>query len=196
MTSTPPTITSVSTIGKILIMALVCGALLSLTHSLSRDQISENQQAFETQQLLEVVGNPNIRLVEQAGEYQLIQNGQDIGHLRSVVTNEGYNGEIRFWLATTHSGEVLGVRVIRHQETPGLGDKLELVVSDWILDFNATSLDNRSWDVKKFGGDFDQFSGATITPRAVVLAIKAELEAQPSAQSPTQPPTEPQGAES
>ena len=72
-------------------------------------------------------------------------------------------------------GTVTGVRVLNHKETPGLGDKIDLRVSDWILSFNqeVVSEDNmQDWQVKKDGGQFDQFTGATITPRAVVQAVK------------------------
>ena len=73
---------------------------------------------------------------------------------------------------------VLGVRVIEHKETPGLGDKIELAVSNWITSFNGKSFskDNLApWQVKKDGGEFDQFTGATITPRAVVGAVREAL---------------------
>ena len=71
------------------------------------------------------------------------------------------------------------VRVISHKETPGLGDKIEAKRNDWILQFAGLSLDNpdkNNWKVKKDGGQFDQFTGATITPRAVVNAIRGALE--------------------
>ena len=74
---------------------------------------------------------------------------------------------------------VAGVRVVNHKETPGLGDKVDLKKSDWILSFNGKSLVNPEadgWDVKKNGGEFDQFTGATITPRAVIYQIAQVLE--------------------
>jgi electron transport complex protein RnfG len=76
-------------------------------------------------------------------------------------------------------GKLLGVRVVSHAETPGLGDKLELAKSDWILSFTGRSLDDpppKGWAVKKDGGEFDQWTGATITPSAVVKAVKRGLE--------------------
>lgn len=69
----------------------------------------------------------------------------------------------------------MGARVTRHYETPGLGDKIELRLSDWITHFSGKSLrsdNDKSWAVKKDGGMFDQFTSATITPRAVVNAVK------------------------
>ena len=64
---------------------------------------------------------------------------------------------------------------MQHSETPGLGDKIEIKKSPWILSFKDTNLQNKSWEVKKNGGDFDSFTGATITPKAVVLAVKELL---------------------
>jgi len=88
---------------------------------------------------------------------------------------DGYSGAINLVVAVDQLSTVLGARVVQHKETPGLGDKIELRVSDWILDFTGVryeeALDHR-WQVKKDGGQFDQFTGATITPRAVVNAVK------------------------
>ena len=87
----------------------------------------------------------------------------------------GYSGDIRLLVGLDPKGEILGVRVIEHHETPGLGDKIELRISNWILNFTHQSINERNlieWAVKKDGGKFDQFSGATITPRAVVNQTK------------------------
>jgi electron transport complex protein RnfG len=92
---------------------------------------------------------------------------------------QGYGGAINLMLGIDASGKLLGVRVISHSETPGLGDKIELSKTHWILGFNGLSLSNTpesDWHVKKDGGRFDQFSGATITPRGVVKAVHAGLE--------------------
>jgi electron transport complex protein RnfG len=89
---------------------------------------------------------------------------------------EGYSGEIRYLMGVDRLGNITGVRILSHTETPGLGDKIELAKSDWVLSFNGRSLSNTPlWAVKKDGGDFDQFSGATITPRAVVRGIHKAL---------------------
>ncbi|MCE0495524.1 RnfABCDGE type electron transport complex subunit G [Vibrio salinus] len=85
---------------------------------------------------------------------------------------EGYSGLITYLIGVNLDGVIQGVRIISHSETPGLGDKIELAKSPWILSFNHRSLKNTPvWAVKKDGGDFDQFSGATITPRSVVRGI-------------------------
>lgn len=95
------------------------------------------------------------------------------------IAPDGYAGPISLVMGVDRNGEILGVRVIAHLETPGLGDKIEVTKSKWVLGFNGKSLDNLSveqWAVKKDGGVFDQFSGATITPRKVVQAIKRGLD--------------------
>ena len=87
------------------------------------------------------------------------------------IYGTGYAGEIKLMLGVDAEGNMLGVRVLAHKETPGLGDKIEVKKGDWILRFTGMSLGNppaEKWEVKKDGGQFDQFAGATITPRAVV----------------------------
>ncbi len=95
------------------------------------------------------------------------------------VTANGYAGDIDVLMGVDPQGEILGVRVLSHAETPGLGDKIETAKGDWIRGFEKLSLDNTpdaAWAVKKDGGRFDQFSGATITPRGVVAAVHLGLE--------------------
>lgn len=91
----------------------------------------------------------------------------------------GYSGTINMLLGIDSQGNVTGVRVINHKETPGLGDNIELSKSSWILSFDGKSLQNtteQQWHVKKDGGEFDAFTGATITPRAVVKGIHESLQ--------------------
>lgn len=93
-------------------------------------------------------------------------------------TGQGYAGDIDLLLGLDTDGTVLGVRVLRHSETPGLGDRIEVERDDWILGFDGRSLANtppKDWQVRKDGGDFDQFTGATITARAVVEAVHEAL---------------------
>jgi Na+-translocating ferredoxin:NAD+ oxidoreductase subunit G len=92
---------------------------------------------------------------------------------------DGYSGAINMIMGLDGDGNILGVRVLSHKETPGLGDKIEVAKSDWILKFVGRSLDNLTpaqWAVKKDGGEFDQFAGATITPRKSVQAIYRGLQ--------------------
>jgi Na+-translocating ferredoxin:NAD+ oxidoreductase subunit G len=104
--------------------------------------------------------------------------GSDVNSLAYEISGQGYAGEIRLIMGLDADGKILGVRVLSHAETPGLGDKIEVAKNNWILGFNGLSLGEppeSEWAVKKDGGRFDQFSGATITPRGVVKAIKHGL---------------------
>ena len=95
------------------------------------------------------------------------------------VAERGYAGDIQVLMAVDADGKTLGVRVLKHAETPGLGDKIEIKKDKWIKDFDGKSLGDpapEKWAVKKDSGVFDQFAGATITPRAVVKAVKGGLE--------------------
>lgn len=91
------------------------------------------------------------------------------------IAPDGYSGAINLLIGADFNGNVLGVRVTEHHETPGLGDKIDVRISDWITRFSGQSVQNSGdarWAVKKEGGMFDQFTGATITPRAVINSIK------------------------
>ncbi|MFP4495843.1 MAG: RnfABCDGE type electron transport complex subunit G [Halochromatium sp.] len=106
-------------------------------------------------------------------------DGLDVTAVAFETRGQGYAGPIRVLLGIGADGRILGARVLSHSETPGLGDKIEISRDDWITRFNGLSLGDpppARWAVKKDGGVFDQFSGATITPRAVVAAIKSGLE--------------------
>lgn len=95
------------------------------------------------------------------------------------TANGGYSGPILLMVGVDRDGRLTGVRVVAHAETPGLGDKIERGKSDWILAFQGRSLDDtppQGWKVRKDGGDFDQFAGATITPRAVVRGVEGALQ--------------------
>ena len=110
--------------------------------------------------------------------YVARQNGEFSGAAFQTVTN-GYGGPISLMLGIDENGALLGVRVLAHKETPGLADKIEIGRSAWITSFDGHSLSNtskRQWAVKKDGGDFDQFTGATITPRAMVKGVYEGLQ--------------------
>ena len=108
----------------------------------------------------------------------IITKGKSSAVLIEMMTNSGYNGIIKLLVAVRADGVVLGARVIEHHETPGLGDRIELDRSDWMDSFVDKSLSNvptNGWRVLRDGGEFDQFTGATITPRAVVRAVHLAL---------------------
>jgi electron transport complex, RnfABCDGE type, G subunit len=103
------------------------------------------------------------------------QNDEPVAAVMEATAPDGYSGAIQLLVGADFSGTVLGSRVTQHHETPGLGDKIELRHSDWITRFAGKIIHGANdphWAVKKDGGDFDQFTGATITPRAVVNAVK------------------------
>lgn len=112
------------------------------------------------------------------GEHRVYIARKDDTPVAAVIeatAPDGYSGAIQLLVGADFSGTVSGARVTEHHETPGLGDKIELRISDWILTFAGRKIDPQDsahWAVKKDGGDIDQFTGATITPRAVVNAVK------------------------
>ncbi len=110
--------------------------------------------------------------------YRVRRQGKPVAAVLSVVAPDGYSGPIVLLVGINYDGGVNGVRVVRHKETPGLGDAIEIRRSDWIHGFDNKSLDNpasAAWKVKRDGGQFDQLTGATITPRAVVKAVHKAL---------------------
>lgn len=111
--------------------------------------------------------------------YRARSGGQPVTAIFTTVAPDGYNGAIRLLVAVRVDGRLTGVRVVSHKETPGLGDGVEVQRSDWILQFDGKSLGDpppERWKVRRDGGAFDQFTGATITPRAVVRAVRRTLE--------------------
>jgi len=132
------------------------------------------------QDTLAVVGSSlNQQLLGPLAEKDKIYLARTEGKVNTVilpvVAPDGYTTVIKLLVGIHADGTLAGVRVTEHRETPGLGDKIDLKKSDWVLSFAGKSLNNPGedgWAVKKDGGQFDQFTGATITPRAVVKAVK------------------------
>jgi electron transport complex protein RnfG len=170
---------------------LVAAALLVIGNMATRDAIERRlaedllaslgeviPSAIHDNDLLE---NP-LDLPLSSGEVLAVyraRKGPEITAVAYPLSAQGYGGSIDLLLGVSARGEILGARALAHAETPGLGDKIDVRRGDWIRGFDGLSLGNppaEHWAVKKDGGDFDQFSGATITPRAVVGAIKAGLE--------------------
>ena len=110
--------------------------------------------------------------------YRARKNNKNIAVIINSIAPDGYSGNIELLVAINYDGELAGVRVSHHKETPGLGDAIEESRSDWITKFKNLSLnkpDKKGWAVKRDGGEFDQFTGATITPRAIVKAVHKTL---------------------
>ena len=125
------------------------------------------------------VQDPLLGSTRPAPAYIARKNGQPSAVILPVVAPDGYSGAIDLLIGVFADGRIAGVRVVRHRETPGLGDKIELAKDRWILSFDGKSLENpkaSGWAVKKDRGEFDQFAGATITPRAVVAAVHRALQ--------------------
>ena len=117
--------------------------------------------------------------LERATVHRARLRGAPSALVLELEAPDGYSGPIRLLMAVDAGGRVLGVRVTRHAETPGLGDDIEAGRSDWITRFAGRALGDppaERWRVRKDGGDFDQFSGATVTPRAVVRAVRRGLQ--------------------
>jgi electron transport complex protein RnfG len=115
---------------------------------------------------------------EESLAYRARKNNQNVAVVFSSIAPNGYNGSIHLLVGVKADGSLAGVRVVKHRETPGLGDVVSITHSNWILGFNDKSLskpNEKGWKVKRDGGEFDQFTGATITPRAVVKAVHNAL---------------------
>lgn len=171
------------------------GALLvSATELQTREIIQQNERMSLLSRLHELVPQAEVDndflqhpLTLDAPEYlgasdTLAYMGIRQNALAAVVFEttipNGYAGPIEMLVAVSGEGVLKGVRVVSHSETPGLGDKIDLDRSDWVLGFDGKSLgdpDVSLWKVKKDGGIFDQFTGATITPRVIVKSIRKVL---------------------
>jgi electron transport complex protein RnfG len=178
------------------LFAIVATTLVALTEENTREQIKENQRQalldginaliphneYDNAILQDTLTLPATEALgteEPTSVYRARQNGEPVAAVLTVIAPDGYSGTIRMLVGIYHSGKLAGVRVIDHKETPGLGDKIDVKKDDWILQFEGLSLGNppaSKWKVKKDGGEFDQFTGATITPRAVVGAVRQSLE--------------------
>jgi electron transport complex protein RnfG len=173
-------------------MATLVSALLVLGDMRTRDDIAERHAEdlrASLGQVLPASYHDNDLLAdtltvtgpEQQGE-RVIYIARQAGKVAAVAfetSGQGYAGEIASIMAVDKEGNILGVRILRHAETPGLGDKIEVARSNWVRAFDGHNLDNpdhSGWKVKKDGGIFDQFTGATITPRAVVRSVYEGLQ--------------------
>ena len=176
--------------------ALVASVLLGVTNCSTQDTIQQRLDEDLQHSLAEVVPatlydndllQSTLKIPSKdyniGAEETLVYQAKKANEVTAVAFKftapDGYSGAIDMIIGIDRDGKVLGVRVLNHKETPGLGDKIELAKSTWILSFNGFSLENLSpekWAVKKDGGQFDQFAGATITPRKSVQATRRSLQ--------------------
>jgi electron transport complex protein RnfG len=145
--------------------------LLRSLHALIPPAIHDNDMFTDVL----MVDDPNLTGGEDAVPvYRARKGDRNVAAAITAVAPDGYNGSIVLLVAVRVDGTLLGVRAVSHKETPGLGDEIDVAKSDWIHGFDGRSLANparQKWKVKKDGGEFDQITGATITPRAVVKAV-------------------------
>ena len=179
------------------LFALATAGVLAATYQLTREQIVESERAAAEKALLDIIPKERhdndlladtrpvpagalgtLGLDAEAEVHLARLDGEIEAAIIPAVAPDGYSGDIRLIVGVNRDGSIAGVRVLTHNETPGLGDKVDLKKSNWILGFNGTSLEQpqlEDWRVKKDGGAFDQFTGATITPRAVVKQVRKVL---------------------
>jgi len=177
------------------LFAVIGTTLVSYTYDATREKIKANQRMALLRKLHNVIKPDehdndiftDVTMVKNSTllgsrdpvpVYRARKQGKPVAAVIAAVAPGGYNGNIFLLVGIYHDGSLAGVRVVRHIETPGLGDLIDEQKSDWILGFKGKSLQKpqkSGWKVKRDGGEFDQFTGATITPRAVVKAVYNSL---------------------
>ena len=179
----------------LMFFAVIGAGIVGLTYETTYERIKRNEQLVVLRKLntilppseydndllddqIELAQDERLGTAEPSKAYVAFKNSKPVAVVLSPVAPNGYNGPIHMLVGIYYDGTVAGVRVVKHRETPGLGDVVESQRSDWILGFDDRSLNNpesKNWKVKRDGGVFDQFTGATITPRAVVKAVHSAL---------------------
>jgi electron transport complex protein RnfG len=175
--------------------AVVAAGVVAVVHDRAEPSIEASRVAAQRQQLTAVLGDVAydndpladtllVRDPEYLGTDEVVsvhrvrRGGEPVALLLQAVAPGGYSGALRLLLAIDAQGRLIGVRVLEHRETPGLGDFVEERRTDWIRQFDRRSLDSpphARWQVRKDGGEFDQYTGATITSRAVTRAVRDAL---------------------
>jgi len=176
-------------------IAAICTTLVTVTYRLTTDRIAANEQAWLERSLKPALGDvifdgsiTGSRVVlepphglpgnDSATIYRVYSGAAPAAALFAVTARGGYAGPIRILVGVDTAGTVTGVRILEHRETPGLGDGIDASRSDWVLQFDGRSLGDppeAGWQVRVDGGEFDQLTGASVTPRAVVKAIRETL---------------------
>lgn len=177
-------------------MAAVCTTLVAFTYQLTDERIAENEQAWLEQSLrpalsgvffdsgisesiLTIPAPHDLPGSEDAIVYRVYTGETPVAALFVVSARDGYAGAIRLLVGVDTEGAVTGVHVLAHRETPGLGDGVESSKSDWVRQFDGRSLGDPQvdgWRIRRDGGEFDQLTGASVTPRAIVKAVRETLE--------------------
>lgn len=173
----------------------ICAALVSATYLQTRDRIAANEKAWLEQSLEPALAglffeggiSESILIIPAPHElpgpddvvvYRVYSQDEPVAALFAVTARDGYSGPIRILVGVQYDGTVTGIRILKHRETPGLGDKIVSTRSNWVFQFDGLSLGNpelERWALKRDGGQFDQLSGASVTPRAVIKATRETL---------------------
>lgn len=176
-------------------VAAICTTLVAMTFSMTRDRIAANEEAFLERSLAPVLAGVTfdnnlyasaltvpaphaLPGTENAVIYRALNGSMPVAALFVVTAPDGFAGPIKFLIGIEVDGAVTGVRAIEHRETPGIGDLIDASRSDWIYQFAGTSLtdpERAKWEIRRDGGEFDQMTGATITSRAAVNAVRQTL---------------------
>jgi len=183
------------------IFALFCLLVIVAVQLATKDKIAQELQKAEFKNFSEIfapldINSEIVKLhcylvsnekwlgtTENQKTYVVEVQNKVIGTFINSVATDGYNGSIFFSVGLDDANTIKGLRIISHKETPGLGDKIDIAKSNWVLSFNNKAIaQNVDWNVKKQGGDFDAFTGATITPKAVIKAMERTLKHIPSLQ--------------
>lgn len=177
------------------VIAAICTALVALTYRSTEQRIEANEKAWIERSLQPALsglfydsGVTESRILlppphdlpgsDAAIIYRVYAQGEPVAALFVVTARDGYSGPIRILVGVETTGMVTGVHVLEHRETPGLGDRVESGKSDWLTQFNGRSLldpEPAGWRITRDGGQFDQLTGASITPRAIIKALKETL---------------------
>ena len=177
------------------VIAAICTALVALTYQVTHERIAANEQAWLEQSLQPALsglffdsGVSESRVTipaphelpgsEDAVIYRVYSGDSPVAALLVVSARDGYAGAIRLLVGIDINGAITGIHVLEHRETPGLGDRIESTKSDWVKQFDGRSLSDPvadGWKIKRDGGEFDQLTGASVTPRAVIKAIMETL---------------------
>lgn len=179
------------------VFALVTVGVVAVTQSITRDAIAESRLEAARAALYEVVPRDQhdndlfndawpipeplakqLNLDSRGGEQQLMHLARRDGEVVAVVlptaAPDGYSGRIEMIMGVNDEGRILGLRVTSHNETPGLGDKIEIRKSNWILSFNGKTAEST---IDGLDAGFDQLTGATITRQAITRQVKRTLAA-------------------
>ena len=177
------------------VIAAICTSMVAITWQLTAERIASNKKEWLERSLQPALAGlffdssvtESMLMIPPPHElpgsgtaiiYRVYAGEKPVAALFVVSARDGYAGPIRLLIGIAMDGTVTGVRVLEHRETPGLGDRIETTKSDWVLQFDGHSLQDPEparWALKGDGGDFDQLTGASVTPRAIVNAIRETL---------------------